>query len=126
MVETSSQHILRGFSAEELAESYLISVGFTIVNRNYRCKQGEIDLIVRQGKTVHFVEVKGRWSLRMGTPLEQVTRRKMYRIARAAQHYLLNQSELSGSRLYFSVIGIDAATEPPSVSWVPDACEIPA
>lgn len=126
MAGTNAQHLLRGDSAEELAENFLVTEGFTVVDRNYRCKQGEIDLIVRQGETLHFVEVKGRWSRRRGTPLEQVTKHKMYRLARAAQHYLRNHSALSGLRLYFSVIGIDATHETPRLSWVPDAFEIPS
>jgi putative endonuclease len=125
MAETKSQHLVRGQLAEDLAERYLTALGFDIRHRNYRCKQGEIDLIARQGQSLHFIEVKGRWTNRMGRPLEQVTRWKMRQVARAAQHFLLNQSGLKGYRLYFSVIGVDAACEPIKIDWVPDAFEIP-
>lgn len=125
MFKGKSDQWRRGVKAEDLAESYLTSAGFTILGRNYRCQQGEIDLIARRGQTLHFVEVKGRSSQRKGTALEQITRHQMYRISRAAQHYLRNQCDFKGLRLYFSVIGIDLASSMPRISWVPNAFEAP-
>ena len=75
-----------GIRAERLAEWWLRAKLFRIVARNYRVRDGEIDLIVQRGGTVAFVEVKARPHLTDG--LESVSVRKQRRIARAARHWL--------------------------------------
>lgn len=123
--DSPAGHLERGQSAEKMAMDYLRAQGFRVRDRNFRCAQGEIDLIVEQEGAIHFVEVKGRWSGRAGGPLDQLTPRKMRRIGRAAQYYLKFRPELAGRRLYLSVLGVDGRFDPIRVDWVPDAFQMP-
>jgi putative endonuclease len=79
----------RGAAAEALAARFLMARGLSIVGRNYRCRGGEIDLIVRDGKTLVFVEVRLRRSQAFGGAAESITATKRRRLRLAAQHYLL-------------------------------------
>jgi len=73
-----------GKKGEELAVQYLVAHGFQLIERNWRCAQGEIDVIVRQGGSVVFVEVKTRSSTAYGHPFEAITVSKMARMRRLA------------------------------------------
>ncbi|QBD83742.1 YraN family protein [Ktedonosporobacter rubrisoli] len=77
-----------GYLGESLAVERLISLGYTLLQRNYRCQYGEIDLIAEQGEDLVFVEVKLRRGTDYGLPEEAITRRKWQRIERAATYYL--------------------------------------
>ena len=73
-----------GRRGEEIAARYLASRGLAIVERNWRCPQGEIDLIARDGGELVFVEVKTRSSVAFGHPLESITPAKLARLRRLA------------------------------------------
>lgn len=73
-----------GVAGESLAVDYLRRVGFTIIERNWRCSAGEIDIVARDGATTVFVEVKTRTSLTAGHPFEALTRPKRGRLRRLA------------------------------------------
>ena len=73
---------------EELAAGELEAKGFVILRRNFRCRQGEIDLIAEKRRTLVFVEVKRRTSQRYGRPAEAVTPDKQRHIVRTAMLYL--------------------------------------
>jgi putative endonuclease len=77
-----------GKMAEDAAAAYLIRQGLRLVERNWRCKGGEIDLIMRDGATLVFVEVRARGSDRFGGAAASITAAKQARIAHAAQFYL--------------------------------------
>jgi len=78
----------RGEAAEALAAAFLQQNGLKLIARNYRCRFGEIDLIVRDGKTLVFVEVRMRASDEFGGAAGSITAAKRARLARAARHYL--------------------------------------
>jgi putative endonuclease len=73
-----------GKRGEDVALSYLCAAGYRLVDRNWRCAQGEIDLIVAQGGEVVFVEVKTRSSVKFGHPFEAITATKLARLRRLA------------------------------------------
>ncbi len=77
----------KGRQAEELAAAYLTSLGYRILERNYRCRQGEIDLIAIEAQTVVFVEVRRRTGS-AALAAESIDPHKMQRVAAAAAHYL--------------------------------------
>lgn len=77
-----------GNEGEQIACDFLQKQGCRILERNYRCRRGEVDLIVRDGSVVVFVEVKARKSDRYGEPELTVDRRKQRKISIAALHYL--------------------------------------
>lgn len=78
----------RGSFGESVAARLFVEKGFTILERGWRTRFGEVDLIVRDGRGVRFVEVKTRASGTFGLPEEAVTRRKLRTIARVAEAYL--------------------------------------
>jgi len=78
----------RGAAAEALAAEFLVARGLVILERNYRCRSGEIDLIARDSDMLVFVEVRLRSCAAFGGAAASITANKRRRIARAAKHYL--------------------------------------
>jgi putative endonuclease len=99
-----------GQAGEDLACAYLQRQGLRIVERNFRCRGGEIDVIARDGETLVFVEVKERSGASHGAAIEAVTRLKRSRIVRAARLYAA-QHALSEGAVRFDVVAIDLAPE---------------
>jgi putative endonuclease len=77
-----------GRRGELLAADRLAALGYEIVERNFRCSAGEIDLVARWHDTWVFVEVRTRRGTRFGTPEESITPRKRAHLIASAQHYL--------------------------------------
>jgi len=96
-----------GTVTERRAEQYLESIGYEILERNYRVKTGEIDLIGRDDKSLCFIEVKYRKDLRFGLPEEAVTPLKMRTIRRTAEWYLLTHPHPAEFELRFDVVAMD-------------------
>lgn len=106
-----------GQQGEDRALSLLLGNGLTLVERNFRCKGGEIDLIMQQGATLVFVEVRKRAQSGFGGAADTVTARKQTRLIVAAQVYLQRYRELPACR--FDVVAIDGDRE----SWLRNAFE---
>jgi putative endonuclease len=87
-LKTKAAHLLRGASAEQQACDFLLKQGLILVTRNFRCKQGELDLIMRDQRTLVIVEVRFRKTDQYGSALESVTRAKQSRIMAATEVYL--------------------------------------
>ncbi len=83
-----SDKIKRGNEGEQLAADFLAQKGFEIVERNYRYKRSEIDVIARIDNSLIFIEVKTRSSSDFGHPEEFVDSRKRKKILEGAEHYL--------------------------------------
>ena len=98
-------NIEKGKLGEEIASRYIISKGGKIIERNYRTKIGEIDLIVKANNQLVFVEVKSRNSLNYGYPCEAVNYKKQRKIINVAKYYILNNS-LENIPIRFDVIEI--------------------
>ncbi|UTY57262.1 YraN family protein [Massilia sp. erpn] len=103
MARTSQQ--LTGQASEDAALEHLLGQGLQLVERNFRCKVGELDLIMRDGSALVFVEVRRRASKRFGGAAASITPAKQQRMLRAAQFYLLRCQPLPPCR--FDVIAID-------------------
>lgn len=99
-----------GAEYEELAVNYLLNRGYVILERNYRCKFGEIDIIARQktGNDIFliFIEVKYRKNLRKGNPFEAVNIQKQRIIKKVAEYYLLTKGYSFSENIRFDVVGI--------------------
>lgn len=95
-----------GTHYEQLAANYLRSQGVTILERNYRCPRGEIDLIGLDGRYLVFVEVKYRRDGRQGDPSEAVTGWKQRRICQTARYYLYGHRYGEDTPCRFDVISI--------------------
>lgn len=95
-----------GAAYEKRAAEYLEKQGCCILKQNFYTRSGEIDMIVKDGEYLVFVEVKYRSSQRGGHPLEAVNLRKQKRIRRAAQFYLLRYGYPENTMSRFDVVGI--------------------
>ncbi|HEX9880739.1 MAG TPA: YraN family protein [Candidatus Binatia bacterium] len=113
-----------GNEGEGIAERYLEEQGFRLLERNYRCPLGELDLIAVDRKVLVFVEVRTRTHDSAGSPLESVDRRKQKQIIKTAL-YFLSQKRLHDRDARFDVIGISYAGGKPVVEHIINAFELP-
>lgn len=95
-----------GAAYEEWAAEFLTERGYQILERNYRCRRGEIDLIARDGDTLVFLEVKYRRSAACGGPAEAVTHTKQKTICRVADHYRFARRISEDRACRFDVVAI--------------------
>jgi putative endonuclease len=113
---TKAAHLLRGKSAEDQAHGYLLDKGLKSVCRNFRCKHGELDLVMRDQQTLVIVEVRYRKSNAYGSAVETVTHSKQAKIIAATQYYL---STLPDNRpIRFDVVAITGNGD---INWVKNA-----
>lgn len=77
-----------GILGEQIARDFLGKNGYLILETNYRCTEGEIDIVARQGECLVFVEVKARRGLEFGSPEESITPAKMKKLRKASARYL--------------------------------------
>lgn len=108
----------QGQDWEQRALAHLQGHGLTLVEANYRCRSGEIDLILRQGEELVFVEVRQRASASHGGAAASITPAKRARVVRAAQTYLAQFPRIPPCRI--DVVAIDGDT----VNWLRGAIEV--
>jgi putative endonuclease len=110
-----------GLSGEDLACQALTRSGYTVLDRRYHTRVGELDIVAREGPYLVFVEVKTRTSVRCGHPAEAVTVWKQRRIAQMARHYLMSH-RLGDVLCRFDVVCVWAVRgERPRVEVIRDA-----
>jgi putative endonuclease len=110
-----------GATGEDLALAHLVARGLTLLARNYRCRAGEIDLVMRApDATIVFIEVKERRTGTHGDGLEAVGAGKRRRVVLAAQHYASRHGLFEVS-LRFDVCSVEWREEVPQVRWEPGA-----
>jgi putative endonuclease len=112
-----SPSLPRGDIAEALAADFLASQGLVIVERKYRCRGGEIDLVVRDGSTLVFVEVRLRTSNAFGGARASITAAKRNKLKFAARHYLAGLTREPTCR--FDAILLDAL-DAARIEWLVD------
>lgn len=81
-----------GRFGEDEAEKYLKQKGYKILERNFSCKRGEIDIIALDKEEIVFIEIKARISLKYGLPSEAVTKYKLKHIYKTAEYYLYTRN----------------------------------
>lgn len=109
----------RGLAAESVALEHLRTQGLTCVGRNYRCRVGEIDLIMRDGAELVFVEVRYRADDTLGGAADTIGPAKKRRLLRAAHHYLMVHELDVACRI--DVVAIDGD----DLEWIINAVEEP-
>jgi putative endonuclease len=107
----------RGEDGEAIAAQFLERRGLRLIERNYRCRYGEIDLIARDGATLVFVEVRMRSADRYGGAAGSITAAKRARLLRAARHYLARVRPAPACRFDALLVSGDHA----SIEWLPNA-----
>jgi putative endonuclease len=115
-----------GRRAEELAAALLERAGFTIVARNWRRPEGELDIVADDAGTCVFVEVRSRTGEELGHPLEAINPRKRARVIRAARLYL-DETKVAASAYRFDVVAVTfdpGGQAEPVLVHVPDAFEV--
>ena len=110
-----------GVAAEELARQYLEAAGLMFVSRNYRCKSGELDLVMLERHTLVLVEVRYRRLSRFGGAAASVDIWKQRRFTNAARHLLLTHKQLRRYPVRFDVIAIDRRQSGDHIEWIKDA-----
>lgn len=106
-----------GAQKEEQVCAYLLSEGIKIKERNFRCRQGEIDIIGYDGSCLVFFEVKYRKNGRAGSAAEAVGRAKQRRICRVADYYRMVHHMKEDAPVRFDVVAIDAGR----LQWIKNA-----
>jgi putative endonuclease len=94
-----------GQQGEELAATFLAEAGMMILDRNWRCKHGEIDIVGLDGRTLAICEVKTRSGLRFGTPIEAITRQKAWRLRKLAVLWV-NAHGLIFEEIRIDIVGV--------------------
>lgn len=112
-----------GAKGEEIASAFLRQRKYRIVETNFRCKCGEIDIIARDGRTIVFVEVKTRRTASYGLPQLAVTPFKQRQISKAALTYLV-KNRLMEENARFDVISVLLLAAEPRVDHIKDAFEL--
>jgi putative endonuclease len=112
-----------GRRGEDLACRHLEAQGLRLLERNYRCRAGEIDLVMLDGGTLVLVEVRSRSGATHGSAAATVGGRKQQRFIRAAHHLLLTRPDYRRLPARFDVVALDGghAGEPGQVTWIRDA-----
>ena len=108
-----------GLEAEKLAATFLAERGLKLVMQNYHCRYGEIDLIMKEGKTLVFVEVRLRTNTQFGDAGSSITPQKQQKLILTAQHYLQQHIE---SACRFDAILMNKANLD-GIEWVRNAFE---
>ncbi len=119
-----AKHLDLGLNGELLAERFLAAKGMKIVDRRVRYKQGELDLVAKDGNDWVFVEVKTRKSAEFGTAAEAFTLQKARRMRRAVELYI-QENSLHGQSVRCDFVGIDLDPDgmpeishfPGGISW---------
>lgn len=114
------RHLEDGRWAEDEAARYLADQGLDLLTRNFRCRSGEIDLVMQDGRTLVFVEVRLRRDDRFGGALHSVTVAKQRRLHRAAGAYLARH-RAGQATCRFDVLSVARRNYGPEFVWVRNA-----
>lgn len=101
------ERLERGATAERDAAQLLVAAGYEIVERNFRCKVGELDIVARDGDVLVFVEVRCRSDGDHGDAIEMIRRSKQRRVTRVARYYLAAAAP-AFERCRFDIVAITA------------------
>ncbi len=110
-----------GFDAEDQARDYLTIQGLTWISSNYRCRLGEIDLIMRDYDHLVFIEVRARSTIAFGGAAASVTYSKQQKLIKTASYYLQAFKLQDKQPSRFDVVSLDGV--PPRITWIKNAFE---
>ncbi len=106
-----------GQQAEELVCQHLQKEGLKLIDRNYRCRLGEIDLIMQEANDLIFIEVRYRENIFFGNGAESVTRTKQNKLIKAASYYLQQQKLHESINCRFDVVSLSSR----GLEWIKNA-----
>jgi len=108
----------RGRAAEDAALRFLEDRGLVLLRRNYRCRMGELDLVMRDGGSLVFVEVRARRQAGFGGAAASVGRAKQRRLVAAARHFLMTHPRASELPARFDVVAISGSDGENPPHWI--------
>ena len=113
-----------GDLGEKLAQEFLKKKGYRIIETNYRCREGEMDIVARLKDHLVFIEVRTKRNLVFGTPEESITAGKKINLERVAAHYLQDHTELSSSwQIDLVAVELDANSRLKRIDLIENAIE---
>jgi len=116
-----AKHIDNGRIAEELALRFLINRGLTTVTTNYRCRYGELDLVMRDAQLLIVVEIRYRHRSEFGGPIASISPAKQRKIAIATQHFIRRYPAYRNAPVRFDVVGLTGTLHAPDIRWIAGA-----
>ena len=119
----TKERLILGKFGEDFARNRLKDLGYRVLETNYRCALGEIDLIARDGDTLVFVEIKTRRNQPSSSAKEAVNKRKQVQLSKAALVYMKHK-HLWGSKARFDVVAIGVSDGKEEVEIIQDAFEL--
>ncbi|NND54868.1 MAG: YraN family protein [Gammaproteobacteria bacterium] len=111
------EHLISGSRAEGLVRRKLIAHGLVHVHSNFRCRAGELDLVMRDDDCIVIVEVRYRRTVSHGGALGSVSRRKQQRIIQATRYLLRRYPALAGYALRFDVVAVSGPLHSATIDW---------
>ena len=124
--DCGARHLQRGRQAESIACDWLQQQGLELLIRNYRCRAGELDLVMMDAGMLVIVEIRYRHDPGFTHPLETVTPAKQRRIIRATRHLLQRHPRLCTHPLRFDVLALSGPIRQARLDWVKYAFDPPA
>lgn len=116
-IKQPPKHLVEGNAAEQLAATFLQQKGLKLVEKNFRCPHGEIDLIMHDGKTLVFVEVRLRSSANFGGAAMSINPSKQQKLTRTAERYL----QIHGDAACRFDVVLMQSTNIKAVEWIQNA-----
>lgn len=110
-----------GQASESIASAYLQNQGLKLIEKNFHCAQGEIDLIMEDKDYLVFVEVRFRKHRDYGNSIETISRSKQNRLTRTAQHYLQQHGLMYKTNCRFDVLGLNAQEK---ITWIKNVFDV--
>jgi len=123
LTRTATNHRADGARYEDIALAHLERAGLSLIVRNYNCRYGEIDLVMRDRDVVVFVEVRYRSASAFGDGIDSVGAAKRAKLVRAAGAFLADHPRLAGAACRFDVLAIGGGADTPSIDWRRNAFE---
>lgn len=112
----------KGAQAEQLAQRFLEQHGLQLIAKNFRCKQGEVDLIMQDQDTVVFVEVRHRVRKDFGSAADSITVSKQAKVIKAATLFMMQKNWYQHKTVRFDVVTLQGALiESPQLNWIKQA-----
>ena len=123
LTRTATNRRADGARYEDIALAHLERAGLRLIARNYNCRYGELDLVVRDGDVVVFVEVRYRSASAFGDGVDSVGAAKRAKLVRAAGAFLADHPRLAGAACRFDVLAVAGSADAPSIDWRQNAFE---
>lgn len=119
MLSRANLKVKLGEEGEDLAATYLRNLGFSIQERRFRSRFGEIDIVARKKKEFFFIEVKTRKNLEWGAPVESMPYFRVERLKKMALFYAVKK-KIADKNLHLSLLGIDLSNPEPKIEFIQD------